>query len=83
MKKAGTELVEAACDALVLHRVRTIAPDPELIAKITTVAVLRQLRVMMNAAEVAEIASASTGGDVNWPSADDLFLIANDVEASL
>lgn len=82
MKKASTELVEAVRDALALHRVRTIAPDPELIAKITTVAVLRQLRVMMNAAEVAEIAS-SVGSDVDWPSADDLFLIANDVEASL
>jgi hypothetical protein len=70
--------VTAARDALVLHRVRTIAPDPEQLAKIATTAVLRELVFMMNQAEVAEIVE---GGD--WPQAHDLHSIANDVEESL
>lgn len=78
MNETSEQLVNAAFEALVaLPSDRTnVAED----AKVATVAVLRQLRIMMNTAEVAEISALS---DEGWPDADDLLLLANDIEESL
>lgn len=85
MNPTSQRLVNAARDALAAERVALIArghgskpTEVDVIAKITTAAVLRELVFMMNQAEVAEIVE---GGD--WPQAHDLHAIANDVEESL
>jgi hypothetical protein len=71
-------LVEAARDTLAaLPTDRTSVEED---AKVATIAVLRQLAILMNTAEVAEISAMS---DEDWPDAGDLHLLANDVEASL
>lgn len=80
LNETSRQLVDAACSALIAHRVRTIAPDPELLAKIATAAVLRELSIMMN---VDELDALSDGPDEDWPDAGDLALLARDVEASL
>lgn len=80
MNDTSKQLVNAARDALVASRPRTIAPDPDQLAKIATVAVLRQLSRLMNVDEVDALAG---GPDLDWPDAGDLWLLANDVEASL
>ena len=73
MNDTSRQLVEAARDALVLRRFRTIAPDLEKMAAIAVVSTLRELAVMMNDDE----------SDEDWPDAGDLTLLADDVEASL
>jgi hypothetical protein len=69
------QLVQAAHDALVLRRFRTIAPDLDKMAAVATVAVLQQLAELMSEAE--------DNGVSNWPDADDVRLIASHVERSL
>lgn len=84
MNKASTELVTAANEAVMKHHLKVNRPlTINEVGAVTTVAILRQLRIMMNVAEVTEIATVGVDGDVDWPSADDLLLIANDVEESL
>lgn len=75
MTEDAAHLVKAARDALVLFPLRTIALYPEQVAKITTVAVLRQLALLLDEAE-------DEGVD-DWPDSGDLRLLADDVERQL
>lgn len=82
MNEDSQRLLDATRDALTLQRViPTIGSDPERIAKIAIVAILRELRIMINGHELDAL--GGDDADEGWPDADDLLLLANDVEASL
>lgn len=78
MNENSQQLVNAARDALAaLPNDRTDVTED---AKVATVAVLRQLRIMMNGHELDELAGELVE---DWPDAHDLWLLADDVEKSL
>lgn len=80
MNDTSRQLVTAARDALAaLPTDRTSVEED---AKVAVIAVLRQLRVMMNGDELDALGD-DDDADEGWPDADDLFLLANDIEASL
>lgn len=83
MNNTSKQLVSAVRDALVLRRLRTKSFDTlvEEASKVATVAVLRQLAIFMNTAELDEIADPAS--DEDWPDAGDLTLLADDVESTL
>lgn len=81
MNDTSQQLVNATRDALAARRLRTIAPDPNEIAKVATAAVLRQLATLTNTVELGEITDPGNG--FTWPNAADFTLLADDVEASL
>lgn len=78
MNETSQILVNAARDALLaLPNDRTsVAQD----AAVATAAVLRQIAVLMNTAELDELADPVA--DEDWPDAGDLVLLADDIEAS-
>lgn len=81
MNETSQILVNAARDALLeLPNERTSVEED---AKVATIAVLRQLAVLMNTAEIAEIAQASSPVNEDWPDAGDLVLLAADIEKTL
>ena len=84
MEKASAELVAAANEAVMKHHAKVDRPlTINEVGAVTTVAILRQLAIFMNVAEIAEIAQAPSPVGVDWPLASDLVALANDVEESL
>lgn len=79
MNSTSRRLVDAACEALVASRPRTIAPDPEQLARVATAAVLRELASVPAADELDALAG---GPDRDWPLSEDLRRLATEVEAT-
>lgn len=81
MNDTSRILVTAANEAVMKHHLKVDRPMTiNEVGAVTTAAVLRQLAVLMNTAEIEEISALS---DESWPDASDLVALASDVESSL